>query len=283
MKIGITGATGQLGRLVVEKLKKKTSSENIVSLVRSVQKASELGVSSREFDYAKPGDLAGGLKGIDTLLLISGNEIGQRFTQHSNVIEAAKQAGVKWIVYTSILRADTSSISLAAEHFATEKALKASGIAYTVLRNGWYNENYTGSIQSAVAGGTLIGSAGNGRISSAARADFADAAVAVLTGSGHQGKTYELAGDKAYTLSELAAEISKQTGKAIGYRNLPESEYADLLKSFGVPEGFAPVIASWDISVSKGDLYDNSGQLSSLTGHPSTSIALTVKEILARS
>ncbi len=281
MKIGITGATGQLGQLVVDKLKEKTSSSEIVALVRSTQKAAGMGVEAREFDYVKSENLTGALKGIDTLLLISGNEIGQRAIQHSNIINAAKKAGVQWIVYTSLLRADTSSLSLAGEHLATELTLKASGIPFTILRNGWYTENYTGSLGGALAGGALVGSAGEGRISSASRIDFAEAAVAVLTSANHQGKTYELAGDEAYTLTDLAAEVSSQTGKALPYKNLPEKEYAAILKSFGLPEMFADAIASWDISASKGDLYDNGKQLSRLIGRPTTGLKVAVAEALA--
>ena len=281
MKIGVTGATGQLGRLVVEKLKRKGLAENVVALVRSPQKAAELGVEAREFDYNNPDKLVDALKGIDNLILISGNEIGQRAAQHANVIEAAKKANVKWVVYTSLLHADTSTLSLAAEHFATEKTLQASGLTYTILRNGWYTENYTGSVAGAVAAGAFIGSAGEGKISSAARADFADAAVEVVTGEGHQCKIYELSGDESYTLAELAAEISKQTGKPIPYNNLPETDYANILKSFGLPEMFADAIASWDVAASKGDLQDESHQLSKLVGRPTTPLAVTVKEALA--
>ncbi|MEI6277130.1 MAG: SDR family oxidoreductase [Prolixibacteraceae bacterium] len=281
MKIGITGATGQLGQLVVEKLKAKTSSENIVALVRSTQKAAGLGIEVREFDYVKPETLAGALKGIDYLLLISGNEIGQRAIQHNNIISAAKEAGIQWIVYTSLLHADTSSLNLAGEHLATELTLKASGIAFTILRNGWYTENYTGSLGGALAGGALIGSAGEGRISSASRTDFAEAAVAVLTSANHQGKTYELAGDEAYTLTELAIEVSRLTGKLLPYQNLPETEYAAILKSFGLPEMFAGAIASWDVSASKGDLLDNGKQLSQLIGRPTTGLPAAVAEALA--
>lgn len=281
MKTGVTGATGQLGRLVVEKLKEKGLAENVVALVRSPQKAGDLGVEAREFDYSNPEKLGDALQGIEKLILISGNELGQRATQHANVIEAAKKTGVKWIVYTSLLHADTSTLSLAPEHFATEKTLKASGLPYTILRNGWYTENYTGSVAGAVAAGAFIGSAGNGKISSAARADFADAAVEVITGEGHQGKTYELAGDNSYTLADLAAEISKQSGKVIPYNNLPETEYAKILKSFGIPERFADAIAGWDIGASKGDLLDESHQLSKLIGKPTTPLAETVKVALA--
>jgi NAD(P)H dehydrogenase (quinone) len=280
MKIAITGATGQLGRIVVRKLKGKVSAENIIALVRSMDKAADLGVGARVADYEKPETLERALIGVDTLLLISANEIGKRASQHLNVIEAARKAGVKWIVYTSVLHADTSTLSLAGEHCETEKMLKESGISYTILRNGWYTENYTGSIGGALAGGAFIGSAGEGKISSASRADFAEAAVAVLTGEGHKGKTYELAGDEAYTLTDLAAEISRQSGKTILYKNLPEAEYASILKSFGVPEGFAFAISGWDISASKGDLFDNSRQLSKLIGHSTTPLSITVAEAL---
>jgi NAD(P)H dehydrogenase (quinone) len=281
MKIAVTGATGQLGRLTVENLKKRVAADNIVALVRTPLKATDLGVEAREFDYSKPSTQVEALKGIDKLLLISGSEIGQRATQHNNVIQAAKQAGIQWVVYTSLLHADQSTLSLAGEHLATESALKASGIPYTILRNGWYTENYTSSIPGALAGGAFIGSAGDGKIASASRADFAEAIAVVLTSNAHQGKVYELAGDEAYTLTQLAAELSKQAGKTIPYQNLPEEEYAAILKSFGVPEGFAHAIAGWDVSVTNGDLYDNGHQLSKLIGRPTTPLATTIAETLA--
>lgn len=278
MKTGITGASGQLGKLIVKKLIEKTGPSSVVALVRSPEKVQGLGIEVRKFDYEEAAGLASSLKDIDTLLLISANEIGKRERQHKNVINAAKSAGVKWIVYTSILHADTSSLSLAAEHLATENEIKKSGIPYTILRNSWYTENYTGSIQGAVAGGAFIGSAGDGKIASAVRSDFAEAAVAVLTGKDHKGKIYELAGDEAYTLKDLAAEISRQTGKNIPYNNLPESEYAGILQKFGLPEGIAAAIASWDKSASKGDLFDGTRQLSMLIGHPTAPLSVAVKE-----
>jgi NAD(P)H dehydrogenase (quinone) len=277
MKIGITGATGQLGQLVVEQLKGKVSSDSVVALVRNPEKAKALGVETRSFDYTQSEGLAEQLKGIDRLLLISSNEIGQRAQQHKNVIDAAKKAGVKWLVYTSLLHADTTTLNLAGEHLETEKMVKDSGIDYTILRNGWYTENYTGSIGGALAGGAFIGSAGSGKISSAARIDYAEAAATVISNESYKGKLFELAGDNAYTLSDLAAEISKQTGKAIPYKNLPEAEYARILESFNIPKGFADAIASWDVSVSKGDLFDNAQQLSKLIGRPTTSLAETVR------
>ena len=277
MKIGVTGATGQLGKLVVEQLKVKIGKDKVVALVRSPEKAKDLGVETRSFDYNKPEGLTEQLNGIDRLLLISANEIGQRGRQHKNVIEAAKNAGVKWLVYTSLLHADSTTLNLAGEHLETEKLLKNSGVDYTILRNGWYTENYTGSIGGALAGGAFIGSGGSGKISSAARADFAEAAATVLSDESYKGNVFELAGDNAYTLSDLAAEISKQTRKTIPYRDLPETEYAKILESFDIPKGFAQAIASWDVSVSKGDLYDNSKQLSKIIGRPTTSMAESVR------
>lgn len=283
MKIAITGATGQLGRLVINKLKEKVSAENIVALARSVNKGADLGVELRAADYDKPETLGAALKGIDTLLLISGSEVGKRAAQHRNIIEAAKRADIKWIVYTSLLRADTSSISLAEEHVATEKNLKSAGIPHTLLRNGWYTENYISSIQGALATGKINGSAGDGKISSAARADYADAAVTVLTTKGHEGKVYELAGDDSFTLADLAAEVSRQTGKNISYNNLPVQEYAALLNSIGLPEGLAQAIAGWDVGISKGDLFDNTHTLSKLIGRPTTTLGAVVKEALKAS
>ncbi len=280
MTIAVTGATGQLGRLVVGRLVGQAPAGGIVALARSPEKAAGLGVAVREADYDRPGTLGPALAGVGTLLLVSANEVGRREAQHRSVIEAAKQAGVQRIVYTSLLHADTSPLSLAGEHFATEAELKASGIPFTILRNGWYTENYTGSIPGALAGGAFLGSAGEGRISAAARADFAEAAVAALTGAGHEGKTYELAGDEAWTLGDLAAEISRQTGRTIPYRDLPEAEYAAALEGFGLPGELARAIAGWDASASQGALFDDSRQLSRLIGRPTTPLPASVADAL---
>ena len=280
MKIAVTGATGHLGTFVVEELKKRVSNENIVALVRTPGKASALEVEVRAFDYNQPETMTAALAGVDRLVLIAGNEIGQRARQHFNVIEAAGKAGVEWIVYTSLLHADSTTLNLAGEHMTTEEALKASGINYTILRNGWYTENYTGSIGGALAGGAFIGSAGNGKISSAARVDYAEAAAVAITDESHKGKVYELAGDDYYTLADLAAEISNQTGTNIPYRNLTEAEYTKILESFEIPAGFAAAIASWDVSASKDDLFDDSHQLSALIGRPTTPLADSVKAAL---
>lgn len=279
MSIAISGSTGQLGRIVVGEL--EGHGEELVALARSPGKASDLGVPVREADYDKPETLGPALAGVETLLLISSSEIGKRAAQHRNMIEAAESAGVARIVYTSLLHADTSPLSLAQEHRETEAYLRSSGIPHTILRNGWYTENYTAAVGPAVANGALAGSAGDGKISSATRDDFAQAAVVVLTQPGHSGKTYELAGDEAYTLGDLAAEISRQTGKTIPYNNLPEAEYAAMLAQIGFPEGMAEALAGWDVCASQGALFDDGQELSRLIGRPTTPLASAVEAALA--
>ncbi|MCL4782514.1 MAG: SDR family oxidoreductase [Bryobacterales bacterium] len=280
MAIAVTGATGHLGRLIIEKLKSRVPAEGIVALARTPEKAADLGVDTRPFDYTKPETLTPALRGVDTLMLVSSSEVGKRAVHHRNVIDAAKKAGVRRIVYTSLLHAGTSPLSLAEEHRQTEADLKASGIPYTILRNGWYAENYTGSIPGAVAGGAFLGSAGEGRISAAARADFAEAAIAALTGTGHDGKTYELAGDAAWTLSDLAAEISRQVGRAIPYRDMPAADYAAALTGLGLPAPLAQAIASWDADASRGALFHDGKDLSRLIGRPTTPLSTSVAEAL---
>ncbi len=279
--IAVTGATGHLGRLVIEKLKTRVAADDIVALVRDPAKAADLGVAARAADYGKPETLAAALAGVDVLLLISGNEIGQRVPQHRNVIDAAKAAGVKRIAYTSILHADTTPIGLGVEHRATEALIRDSGLAYTFLRNGWYLENYAGAIAGALGAGAFIGSAGDGRISAALRADYAEAAAVVLAGAGHEGKVYELAGDESFTLSELAAETSRQTGRALPYNDLPEEAYAKILESIGLPAPFAATLAQSDVGAAAGALFDGDRQLSGLIGHPTGTLSAFVAGVLA--
>ncbi|AGT08054.1 SDR family oxidoreductase [Paracoccus aminophilus] len=281
MSLAITGATGQLGRLVIADLKTRVPAGQIVALARSPAKAADLGVEARAFDYdSDVGTLAAALAGVDKLLLISGSEVGQRTAQHRKAIEAAKAAGVREIVYTSLLHADTSPLSLAREHVETEALLKASGIPHVILRNGWYGENYAGSIAAAVQHGALIGAAGAGRISAAARKDYATAASVVLSNQGHAGKTYELAADQAFTLADLAAEISAQTGKDVPYKHLSEGDYAAALAGAGIPADFAAMIAGWDVGASNGALYAEDKSLSTLIGRPTTPLREIVKAAL---
>ncbi|MGA7585857.1 MAG: SDR family oxidoreductase [Rouxiella badensis] len=268
--IAVTGATGQLGRLVVEELLKNTPANEIVAAVRNPAKAEDLnalGVDVRQADYSKPETLKTAFSGVDKLLLISSSEVGQRTAQHQAVIDAAKQAGVKLIAYTSLLNLDSSPLLLAKEHRDTEAALKSSGVPYVLLRNGWYTENYAASIAPSLAHNAFIGSASDGRISSAPRADYARAAAKVLLSEAQEGKIYELAGDQSYTLAEFAAEIARQSGKEVNYVNLPQADFAAALKGAGLPEGLADVLADSDIGASQGALYNDSQTLSRLLGH----------------
>jgi NAD(P)H dehydrogenase (quinone) len=281
--IVVTGATGQLGRLVIAALLKKTAASNIVAAVRNVEKAKDivaLGVQVRHADYSQSATWDAALKGADKVLLISSNEIGQRAKQHRTVIDAAKKTGVKLLAYTSVLRADSSVLGLAAEHNETEAMIRSSGIPFVLLRNGWYTENYMGSVPSALAHGSVYGCAGDGRISSASRADYAEAAAVALTSDNQSGKVYELAGDSAFTLTELAAEISRQSGKTIGYVNLPETEYRNVLIKVGLPEVLADLLADSDTGVSKGALFDEGHQLSQLIGRPTVSMTMSVAAML---
>lgn len=283
--IAVTGATGALGRLVVSGLSAKLPPGRVIALARDPKKAAAYlpaGVNVRHADYDRPDTLLPALAGVDQLLLISSSEVGRRTEQHKAVIDAAKEAGVQLIVYTSILHADRSELELANEHRQTEALIVASGIPHVMLRNGWYTENYTASIPAALQHGALVGSAGSGRISSAAREDFAAAAVAVLTELPGSGRVYELAGDTAYTLSDFAAELSRQTGKEIPYRDLPQGEYRAVLEAAGLPPPFASLLAQSDAAAANGALFDDSKTLSKLIGRPTTPLKDTIAATLRR-
>ncbi|WP_449544897.1 SDR family oxidoreductase [Lelliottia amnigena] len=281
--IAITGATGQLGQRVIENLLKTVPARQIVAIVRNPAKADALskqGITVRQADYTDQTAFTTALNGVEKLLLISSSEVGQREPQHKNVINAAKAAGVKFIAYTSLLHADKSPLGLADEHVATEKALADSGIPFALLRNGWYTENYLASAPPAIEHGVFIGAAGDGKIAAATRADYAAAAAKVISEDGHAGKVYELAGDSPWTLSELAAELSKQSGKSVVYQNLSEADFAAALKSVGLPAGLADMLADSDTGASKGGLFDDSHTLSKLIGRATTPLAESVKTIL---
>ncbi|WP_315710756.1 SDR family oxidoreductase [Brenneria uluponensis] len=282
--IAITGATGQLGHLVINILLKTIPPDQIIAAVRNPDKASELaaqGVIVRLADYNRPETLEAAFVGVDKLLLISSSEVGQREKQHKAVIQAAKKAGVGLIAYTSLLHADTSPLGLGVEHRATEAALKDSGIPYVLLRNGWYTENYAASTVSALAHGAFIGAAGEGRIASAPRKDYAEAATVVLQLDDQAGKVYELAGDSSYSLAEFAAEISKQSGKNVNYVNLSEADFAKALKDAGLPAGLAEMLADSDAGAEKGALFDDSHTLRHLIGRTTTPYADVIKATLA--
>ncbi|MFN1549443.1 SDR family oxidoreductase [Vibrio natriegens] len=282
--IAVTGATGQLGQLVIKHLLNKVEPQQIVALVRNIEKAASLtslGVQVRQADYSKPETLESALDGVAKLLLISSSEVGQRATQHKNVIDAAKKAGVELLAYTSLLHADTSPLALAEEHVVTEEYLKQAEVPHVLLRNGWYTENYLASVAPALANGGFIGCAQDGKISSAAREDYAEAAAAVLTSEAEQnGKVYELSGDEAYTLSELSALISKKSGKAIPYINMEEADFAKALEGAGLPAPFAAVLANSDTGASQGALYDDSKTLSALIGHPTKSLEQLISDYI---
>jgi NAD(P)H dehydrogenase (quinone) len=274
--IAVTGATGQLGRLAIAALKARGASP--VALVRSPEKAAGLGVEARAFDYTTADPAA--LSGIDTLVLISSSDFNDRAGQHRKVIAAAKAAGVGRIVYTSILKGDRSPMIMAQDHIATESALRDSGLSATILRNGWYSENYTGSLGAAVQHGAIIGAAGEGRVSSAARKDYAEAIAVTALDATHAGKTYELAGDSAHSGADLAAAVAKASGKPVAYVSMPQADYAAALVGFGLPEGFAGALADSDAQAGQGALFDDSGTLGRLIGRPTTPITDTVAAAL---
>lgn len=277
MKIAVTAATGQLGQLVVQSLLNRgVEAPDIVAVVRNPEKAVPLaaqGVTVRQADYNEPDALAAAFAGVDRVLLISGSEVGQRVEQHRNVVDAARAAGVRLIAYTSILKADTTSLKLAAEHKATEEIIRASGLPFVFLRNSWYTENYTGTLAQTLEHGAILGSAGEGRVSAATRADYAEAAAAVLTGEGHENAVYELGGDESFTLAELAAEIDRQSGTEVVYRNLPVEEYTQVLVRVGLPEPVAATFADADRGISQGELFTDSGDLRRLIGRPAIPLA----------
>ncbi len=279
----MTGATGQLGRLVVAALLDRgVPARNIIAAVRTPEKAADLaaqGVQVRHTDYAQPETLAPALEGADRVLLISGTP-GDRVAQHANVIDAAKQAGVKLIAYTGILNADTTTMLLAADHQATERLIKDSGLPYAFLRNGWYTENYLMELEATLSGG-FAGASGEGRFTPAARADFAEAAAAVLTEHGHETNVaYELGGDEALTMDEAAALLGDVIGQRIAYTDMPVERYAAVLVRAGLPEPVAQVLADASAAIGRGELFTDSGDLQRLLDRPSTPVKTTFETAL---
>ncbi|MFG2285654.1 SDR family oxidoreductase [Streptomyces sp. NPDC048595] len=285
MSIVVTGASGALGRLVIDELLKRAAPGEIVAVARDRAKTAglaALGVGIKIADYGRPETLDGVFATGDRVLLISGNEAGQRLTQHRDVIDAAREAGVGLLAYTSVLGGPTATFSIAEEHIATEQALLASGVPYCLLRNGWYHENYTGALAGTLKAGAVVGSAGAGRVASAARRDYAEAAAVVLTGTGHENSVYELSGDTAWSMAEYAAEVSRQTGRRIPYRDLPQERYVALMIEAGVPALGAQLVADADAGIARGELAATPGDLSRLIGRPTTPIAESIADALQR-
>ncbi|MFB8102312.1 SDR family oxidoreductase [Streptomyces sp. NPDC056007] len=284
MSIVVTGATGELGRLVIDELLATVPAGEIVAVVRNKEKAAPLaakGVELRIADYDRPETLAEAFRADDRVLLISGSEVGKRVAQHSALIEAAKAVGVAQLAYTGILGGPDADFQLADEHKATEQLILDSGLPYTFLRNGWYTENYTANLAPVLEHGAVVANAGEGRIASASRADYAAAAAAVVTGEGHLGKAYELSGDTAWSLAEYAAVVSEATGKEIAYKEVPASVHQEILVGAGLPEGFAAILTDVDEAIARGRLAGTSGDLSRLIGRPTTPLATTVRTALA--
>jgi len=282
--IAITGASGQLGRLVIDSLLTRTDATDIVALIRNPAKAADLealGVTVRIADYSKPDTLPPALAGVKKLLLISGSEVGQRFAQHDAVIKAASDAELELFAYTSLLNAMESPMILAKEHQQTEDAIRASGLPAVILRNGWYTENLLGNLQQELAMGKVFGASSSGRWSTAARRDYAEAAATVLTSTEPQaGKVYELAGDQGYTLEEFAAAVSRHSSKEVVYVNLEAQAYEQALVQAGLPAGFAGILADAQRQAAAGWLANDSGELSRLIGHASTSLDESLAQVL---
>jgi NAD(P)H dehydrogenase (quinone) len=283
MKIAITGATGQLGQLVIQALLKEVPASQIIALVRSEAKAASFkqqGIELRHFDYDAPETLAPALQGVDKLLLISANEIGRRTPQHKAVIEAARQASVPYIAYTSLLRADTSPLGLAQEHRETEALIQDSGLAYTFLRNNWYSDNYLATVQQIAESGVLYGASQDGKISSASREDYAEAAAKVLASAGHENKTYELAGSESFTKEDLAQFIGQAAHKSVTYQNLSADDLRQGLTQAGLPAHLIDVIVDADVQTAKGAMYSDRKDLEQLIGRKTTRIQDAIKATL---
>jgi len=275
MKIAVTGATGHLGQLVVNGLLDKGTSHDIIAIARNEGKATPLadrGATIRVAPYNDVDALKMAFSGVDKLLLISSSEVGQRLEQHSNVINAAQAANVKHIVYTSVDKANTTTLILAPDHKATEAMIQQSGLTYTILRNNWYTENYKDRIETARQTGSVTAAVGEGRVASATRADFAAGAIAVLLGTGHEGKIYELGGDHAWDYHELAQTISEMIGQPVTYNAVDTPTLIEILKGVGLPEGTAGFVAALDSNIADGVLAEVTGDLSKLIGRPTTSL-----------
>ncbi len=285
MSIVVTGATGPFGRHVVTTLLERgVAPDRLVATGRRVDTLADLaerGVRTARLDFDDPATTAEPLEGAETVLLVSGSEVGRRVPQHETLARAAVAAGVRRLVYTSAPHADSTRLSLAAEHLATERLVLDLDVQPTFLRNGWYLENYTAQLPVYLQTGAVLGASGDGRISGAARADLAEAAAAVLVGEGHEGATYELGGDESFTLADLASTVSRVSGTTVEYRDLTAEDLASALQQAGLPEPVAQMLAGADLAIRDGALRIETGDLSRLLGRAPVTLEQAVRAALA--
>ena len=276
MSIVITGATGRLGRHVISSLLRlDVQLPDLVAAGRDEEKLGalrELGLATVRADYTEPATLEEAFAGADTVLLISSSEVGIRVPQHRNAVDAAVRAGVSRLVYTSALGADRGKLLLADEHLATEEAIAASGLPFTILRNGWYTENFEPALRHAETTGVVLASAGDGRVASATREDYAEAIAAVLAQDGHAGRTYELSGDVAWSFDELAAALTEVLDREVTYRRLTPEQHLAELERTGVDESTARFLVALDANIEDGALDLVTGDLSRLLGRRTTAL-----------
>jgi NAD(P)H dehydrogenase (quinone) len=286
MSVVVTGATGHLGRLVVQHLLAQgVPADQITATGRRTERLADLaeqGVRTAVADFARPETLTAAFAGADAVLLVSGSEVGQRVDQHRAAIEAAVAAGVGRLVYTSAPHADTTALVLAPEHKATEEILRASGLTFTILRNGWYTENYVGDVQQARESGQIVAAVGEGRVASASRTDFAEAAAVVLRTEGHENAVYELTGDVAWAFTDLAAAASEVLGRPVEYVAVSSADRTAGLLAAGLDEGTAGFVVALDENTRDGLLGEVNGVLSGLIGHPTTPLVDGLRAALAQ-
>lgn len=283
MSIVVTGATGQLGQLIVEHLiGRGVAPAEITAVGRNTARLADLaatGVATAVIDYTDPASLAAAFTGADVLMLVSGSEVGQRVAQHTNAITAAVAVGVGRIVYTSAPKATTSALIVAPEHKATEEALQASGVPFTILRNGWYTENYAAAVEQAREMGVYLTSAGDGRVASASRTDYAEAAAVVLTTPGHDNAVYELAGDVAWSGDDMAAALTEVVGRPVVFSSVTPDEHTAILTGAGLDGGTVGFVVALDGNTRDGLLAGGSTDLATLIGHPTTPLVEGLRSV----
>ena len=281
-RILVTGATGQLGSLIVQQLARRVPAEQVIGAGRNAAK-SPAGVEFRTLDYDQPATIEAALKGVSRVVLVSGNEVGKRVRQHQAVIEAAARAGVRLLAYTSILKANANPLLLAVEHRGTEEVLAGAGVPYILLRNGWYSENFANNAPVAIQFGVLRSASRQGRFSTAPRNDYAEGAAALILRDDHRpGQAYELAGSSSFDKQEFAALLTRKSGKQVALQDLSAADYAAALVQAGVPEVFANTLADSDSKAADGWLFDDSRTLEKAIGRPTVALEQTLDQVLRK-